>query len=327
MSASQALREKYDAQFAPGEPWMRHSNNMSDIGHECERYLFYAREKWNEAQAWSPSVIAMMEDGKIHERAVLDRLRESGLNMSQEQLPLYDKYTKLSGKIDSMLKIDDRWYVLEVKSVTSWVYDSISDLESIRDSKHHWVRRWYGQMQSYLHYDREAHDHSGRRQADGVFAVKDRQLRFDDNLGVKFVDVPYNPDYALELMLKAERVNRAIEAQVEPERVSLALGLCKTCRFRMTCLPDVSTGDGFELISDDTLVEMLERRAELEDAKREFDGLDKQIKESFKGKNVIVGDWELHAIQRHRKGYQVAEADYFETKITRVKEELKHDAA
>jgi len=291
----------------------RQSNYMSDIGHACERYLVYARVAWDKSAPFGSRIASIMPEGDMHEAAVLDLLRKGGVEIREQQARLFDDYTKLSGRVDAVFRIGGVWYVADVKSTSPWVYEAVNSEADVLASRFFWIRHWYPKIQAYLHHDRE----KNRREAQGLVVLKNRE-----NGGVKAIEITYDQDAALDLMLKAERVNRAVEAKVMPERISPALGYCATCRFRLECLPDTDPGPGIEVLDDAELVEMLERRADLEGGHREYEGIDKAVKKSMKGRNVVAGDWMLRSVDRHRKGYEVKESDYVEVQITRLKERV-----
>lgn len=294
-------------------PTPRQSNYMSDIGHACERYLVYARVAWDKTAPFGDRIASIMHEGDVHEAAVLDLLRKGGIDIREQQARLFDDYTKLSGRVDAVFRIDGAWYVADVKSVSPWVYEAVNSEADILESRFYWVRHWYTQLQAYLHHDRERNP----RTAQGLIVLKNRE-----NGQVKAVEITYNAEAALELMLKAERVNRAVEAKELPDRISPALGYCATCRFRLECLPDTDPGPGIEVLDDADLVEMLERRADLEGGRREYEALDKAVKKSMMGRNVVAGDWMVRSVDRHRKGYEVKDTDYVEVQITRLKERV-----
>lgn len=303
--------------------WPRHSNYMSDIGHPCERYLVYARTHWEEKAPPSPSLIAAFEDGELHEQGVLAAMRKAGIKVQEEQTRLVDDYLKLSGKLDCRVILPDGGsYLVEVKSMSPWVWDKTVTYEDMLWSKFPWVRHYPAQMQAYLHYDRERN----KQESTGLFLLKNKA-----NGELREIEVRYDQEYAMAIMLKAERINKAVSLVLDveghvheehlPERLPVHEGRCENCDFRLTCMPDVDFGDAAEVVHDQELLGMLKRREELLPLVDEFGKLDQGVKAALKGREtVLIGEFVSHSKLQTRQSYQVKGGSYWVTTIKRTAE-------
>ncbi|MHC4618994.1 MAG: SNARE domain-containing protein, partial [Planctomycetota bacterium] len=80
------------------------------------------------------------------------------------------------------------------------------------------------------------------------------------------------------------------------------------CDFRHICLPDEES-EQINIESDEELVELLEKRESLKDAAKEFDKVDKKLKEYWKkmevGTLLIGGKFQVKIITYARTVYNV----------------------
>jgi hypothetical protein len=113
--------------------------------------------------------------------------------------------------------------------------------------------------------------------------------------------------YAETILKKLELVNEWVKKGEAPpaERISD----CADCGFAKTsCFVGQDYGPGFDLILDEPeLIAKLERREALAPAAAEFKDLDEELKEQFKGKPSIVGDWRIESKPYERTDYKVPE--------------------
>lgn len=302
------------ARLARRETFPRGSNYMSDIGHPCDRRLVYARTHWQDRIEPSAFLQGIFEDGNLHEGAVIEELTKAGFLITEQQMRFYDPTTKLSGKCDGRLRTGDRetGYLFEVKAISPISWQKLWTVKDMKESAYPWTRHWPYQLNLYMHFDRKAEPRPGPDQA--VFILKNKATG-----QLKAIWMDYEPELAQEAIDRATRVNQAIESGVVPDRVSVGLGLCKDCDFRLVCLPDIDLGDAAEIVTDQALEEMLKRREELSEAATEYDALDRAIKGTVRGRNVLVGDYHCTSTLTHKKAYQVKEHDEWRVKILRLR--------
>lgn len=299
----------------------RPSNWMSDISHECMRYLVYARTHWEERIKPGAEFLGILEDGKILEDAVIRELQQAGYIITEQQIRFWDEETRLSGKCDGRLEDPDTHekFLFEVKAMSQWAWERINSIEDMLKDKGSWRRHWPAQFNLYLHFDRRNRPPHQPAADEGLFILKNKQ-----NALLKPIWVKYDPELAEAMMTRAREINAYVQSPTLdeadghlPARISPALGLCQDCNFRLTCLPDIDMGDGVEVLSDAALLEMLNRRAELDPARKEYEKLDELVKKAVKGRNVIVGDYYITSKLMHRDASTTKASDYWKVEIKR----------
>jgi hypothetical protein len=176
-----------------------------------------------------------------------------------------------------------------------------------------YYRKWYGQMQIYLlmfNYDK------------GLFILKRKQAK-----QLRVIEVELNYEYAEGLLKKAEIVNAALKKNkpeggggstpviMEPGNPPDFLGIpreCKKCPFfTKVCNPPLDFGDTVMNLDDEELEEKLERREELDPARKEFAKLDKEVKgiaENFPNmRDAFCGDFHIEVKEISKKKYEIPE--------------------
>jgi hypothetical protein len=94
--------------------------------------------------------------------------------------------------------------------------------------------------------------------------------------------------------------------------------VCQYCGFLHVCLPEIKQKE-LEFIDDPDFETKLLRRDEIASLKKEYDLLDKEIKSYCKGRDrLMVGDFLITGQMIQRKGYVVADTEYWKTKIARL---------
>jgi len=97
--------------------------------------------------------------------------------------------------------------------------------------------------------------------------------------------------YAETLIHKAELVNTHVKANTLPPKINQP-DECSRCPFNHICMPDLAAGEGLKLVDNAEIEELLQQRTELEPAKKEFDGVERQLKKLLvPGQDAIIGDY------------------------------------
>jgi hypothetical protein len=166
------------------------------------------------------------------------------------------------------------------------------------------MRGWYTQLQIYLLL---------AGQEPGVIIIKNKSSG-----ALCFMPSMLDLDVAEEAIKKAEKVNEALRKNELPDRIPFDSKICGDCPFFHICNPTEVLRE-VEIENDTELAEMLERLEELESAKKEYDRINKLVKERIKGKDkVIVGSFYITGKWVTRKAYQVKESTYWQPKIERI---------
>lgn len=295
----------------------RNSNRASELGwwEECPRYLVLVRTDTDKLPLHNIGLQRIFDEGKEQEKIIRREIEDAGYEIKDVQRDEKWKHLNITGHIDGKIILNGMTPILEIKSCSPNIYPAIAnvrDAKDLRDSKYSWIRKYYAQMQGY-------------------------HLLFNEELGVIFfknkstgekhqIESRLDYEYCEKMCAVIEEVNDRVERNdpwpAEPKEA------CKRCGFAKTmCFPDQDYGPGIELISDDELESKLIRWHELKPAAKEYGDLDKEIKEYFKGKSAIVGEFLIESKEHERKNYKVpAEikeqyleiSTYFRTSIERL---------
>lgn len=303
------------------EQWPVRSNRASALGHPCLRFLTYKRTRWQEEAIPPARLLQIFEEGKLHEEAVLASMRRAGFRVILQQRAFEYREHEITGTIDGQVLLGEgaaaETIPFDVKSCSPFTFRALSTMEQVRDHAYYYVRNWYAQIVLYCLLGNKPR---------GLLILKDKTTG-----ELKQIEVPLDYTHAEELIRKADAVNAHVRAGTLPDRIPYDAGICGDCSFFHLCLPDEALRAGATLTDDAALEAKLRRRADLEAMAREFERLDREIKEQAKrqlapGEETIVGvDWLVRAKPAHRKGYAVAESDYVTVQIERLGKAVAKD--
>lgn len=257
------------------------SNWVSQLGHPCMRYLVYRRKNGEEAQRIDIFKAKLFEGGDLFELLARKRFERAGYRLVENQEYVTDKATKVVGKIDYMLETEDgNKYPLEVKGISEWDFEKLNTVQDFYNSDKYYIRSYPAQLNLYLYLkEREI----------GFFYIINKK-----NLQDKLIPVTLDYEYTETLLKKAEIINEYAEGDGYPDRIEYDEFTCGECEFRHICLPEAIHEGKVDLKENEEMEKMLERRAELEPYKQEYEKLDSEIKEVGKAMekdNTIIGNW------------------------------------
>ncbi len=270
-------------------------NRASEAGHPCVRFLVLSRLHPELKTLHDVSLQRIFDEGALHEAAVLREIQDAGLTIVEQQRPFEWKKFELSGRIDAKLALNGQNIPLEVKSCSPNVFAAIKNLppEDMAKSKYSWVRRYPAQILLYMLMD---------NQETGIIIFKNKATGEKCQKIFRLTDD--NLQYAESILQKLERVNSFV-AQNELPPVE-QIDECADCGFAKTsCFPGRDFGPGFDFLSDPEIEAKLLRWEELKEPAKEFEDLDKEIKEHFKGKSAIVGNFKIESREFERVNYAV----------------------
>jgi len=273
--------EKLDKQTSKRIKQFPHPNNRaSEVGHPCLRFLVLSRLHPEKKALHDVGLQRIFDEGNLHERAMLREIEEAGFELVEQQRAFEWRKFQLSGRIDAKIKLNGKLIPLEIKSCSPNIFPSIKDstVEDMIHSRHIWIRRYPGQIMTYMLMDNKD---------EGIIIFKDKgtgekcQKNFE--LDYKYVE---------SILKKLEIVNKHVERNEVP-KVEMCEE-CKNCGFqKTTCFPDCDYGPGFAFLSDKEAEEKLERRESLKPGHQEYNQLDKLLKAHFRGQNVVVGNFKI----------------------------------
>lgn len=272
-----------------------HTSRASSIGNDCERFLFYERTAAEMRTPHNEALQAIFDLGNHLEKFVVRELEEMGVDVTQRNRDFHERELEFTGHLDGVLSA--RFFIgevpCEIKGLNPFTADKIETLGDIRDSHTSWVRKYYAQLQSYLHLGK------GRWQV-GVFVLMNKVSG-----QFTFIDCPYDLQFCLEQEAKLARVRDAVAANVAPSRNQS--DDCQRCAFKHVCNPDVVFGAGAKVIDKDELIAALKKRESLRDAKRDYEAADKAVKAMLPEEacEVIAGNFGLVGKKQERKSFHV----------------------
>lgn len=283
-----------------------HTTRSSSVGEECERRLVYDRTAGEFRVVHDERVQALFDLGNHAERFVVRELEEMGIDVHERARDYFDRELELTGHIDGKLIIPgvDRPVPAEIKGLNPFTAERIETLDDIRESRQGWVRKYYAQLQAYLHLDKSPL---------GVFVLLNKVSG-----EIAFIDCPADAAFADELLAKVRRVRDAVRGGVLPDRRQSSD--CARCPYVHVCLPDRNFGEAVKVLDEPELIEAIRRREAARDAKREYDAADRAVKQMLQGASgeLLVGPYAVIGSEVKRKAYAVSSGSYvrWEVRLT-----------
>jgi len=271
------------------------NNRASEAGHPCERFLVASRTHGKLKALHGVGLQRIFDEGRLHEAALLRELEDAGFEIKEQERPFEWAKFSLAGRIDGQIKTAEGSVPLELKSCSPNSFMAVkkmSALDFLR-AKQSWLRKYPGQMLCYLMMSEKQ---------EGIMLFKNKTT--GEKHQVNFVLDDEALDYTESILQKLTRVNAHVKAGTLPDVVKI--DDCKGCPFCATlCFPGQDYGPGFNVMSDADLEAKLERREELAEAAGEYEDLDKEIKDSVKGKNLVVGPFIIESKESERRSVKV----------------------
>ncbi len=209
MNLAQSIYELHE-RLADQEP--RGHLGASAIGHKCERALWYGF-RWAFKVKFSGQKLRLFETGHLSEARIIKELRLAGYEVVDRedghQLRFKEHGGHFSGSIDGKIKINDEWYLLEVKTINLKGHTYLKDSGVKKAQSKH-----YAQMQTYMHQLR-------LNNAVYLSVCKDNEEIFVEI-------VPYLEKEALKQSNKALKV---IQSDNVPDRLSNTIKGCFECEW------------------------------------------------------------------------------------------------
>lgn len=286
---AEALAQEFsrDSVFPSRPGWPVTSNWASKLAHPCIRWLYHNRVDWGSRAPRNWKGIGELGD-ILHDKWKRDRMAQ-GYQVIHAEVPLSSQLRqdlKIGGKIDGRVgKGAIKPTLYEFKSMNEHDYDKINTWDDIRNHKRDYIRSYAGQIQIYL-YD--------QNEEVGFFVIMNKST-----LEWKWITVYLDYDFAEWLLKRAELVNKSVDKREPPDRIPYG-PTCKSCEFAATCLPDIKN-EGLEMIDNEELGRLLNRRRELEGSHQEFEEIDKGAKEIARrvGKEFLLNqNWKVEVTSR-----------------------------
>lgn len=273
--------------------WSKDKHWISDIG-KCPRALVY---KWRATpgKEMSPRSYFVFEDGDLHHKAVKDVLRKAGIEFTMEETPILDTERNLKGKLDAVIRVNGKYYVLEIKSVSA--------------NSFYKIRRWGVQeehelqLQAYLYYAQNLFKQNTK---EGILLYKCKDTsEFEDFL------IKYDEQKTLNFFNTLSEVELHLKNGTLPERpYSRTDWQCRYCEFEFICWEgtEMPTKEAISEITDKELEKMLGNLIYLKDTvaelEKEKEDLTELIKTKMSEKGILsgrIGSYLVKLEERERK--------------------------
>lgn len=278
----------------------------SSIGHPCERYLFLQIKHWEEIKPHDVGLQAIFNLGNSMEEYTIENIKRAGYEVitpTQRSWQLEVKGGIITGREDIRIK-DENGELLpvEIKGISPFEFDKLNSIEDFLRSKKSYIRSYPAQLYVYmLHFGKEK----------GFFALTNKLTG-----QTKFIEVPMDYDLAEAFLSKAERIYKALKDDQAPEACE-DISYCDNCQLAHVCGECRRIPADVDL--DEELDELINRKQELAEAKKEYDKVDKEIKTKVgEREKIITGSYLIERKAIFKKSYTVPESTQYRINIKRL---------
>lgn len=278
----------------------------SNLGHPCERYLYLLIKHWEEQKPHDVGLQNIFDLGNTLEEHTIKNIKEAGYEVFTPTCRSWKVDVKggiISGREDIRIK-DENGELLpvEIKGIHPQEFDKLNCVDDFLKSKKPWIRGYPSQLYVYLYKFEKEH---------GFFALTNKVTG-----ETKFIDVPFDWNYADEMLKKAERIYDALKTGIEPEACD-EISVCENCSLQHICGSVKRVQADFEL--DDVLENLIQKKQELAAYKREYDDVDKEIKMRVgEREKVITGNYVIVRSAFVKKSFTVPESTQYRLTIKRL---------
>lgn len=298
---NEALRQSLEKQIK-----VYPCNNLraSNLGHPCERYLYLLIKHWDEQKPHDAGLQSIFNLGNAMEAFTIDTIKAAGYEVITPTVRSWKIENPLvTGREDIRIKAENGELIpVEIKGLSPQEWAKLNTVEDFFQSKKYYVRGYPAQLQMYmLHFGKEY----------GFFALTNKLTG-----QTKFIEMRFDYEYAEGLLQKAERIYKALETETPPECCD-DISVCEGCSLQHVCGECRRVPADIEL--DGELDELIDRKQELSEAKREYERVDKQIKERVgEREKIISGKYLITRSSFTKKAFTVPESVQYRVNIKRL---------
>ena len=283
-------------------------NNLraSNLGHPCERYLYLLIKHWEEQKPHDVGLQNIFDLGNTLEEHTIRNMKEAGLEVitpTQRSWKVEVKGGIITGREDVRIK-DESGNLLpvEIKGISPFEFEKLNSVDDFFKSKRTYIQGYPAQLFVYmLHFGKEV----------GFFALTNKLTG-----ETKFIEVPFDYDLGEKYLSKAERIYAALAANEPPEACD-DLNVCENCSLAHICGTQRRLPADVEL--DDELDDLINRKQELSEAKKEYEAVDKQIKAKIgEREKVITSQYLIERKSFVKKAFSVPESTQYRIMIKRL---------
>lgn len=278
----------------------------SNLGHPCERFLYLSIVNWEDAKPHDVGLQNIFDLGNTLEEHTINNIKEAGFEVftpTQRSFKIDVKGGIITGREDIRIK-DENGELLpvEIKGISPFEFDKLNSVEDFLKSKKAWIQGYPAQLFIYmLKFGKEK----------GFFALTNKLTG-----ETKFVEVPLDYDFGEKMLSKAERIYDCINKKTPPPACD-DISYCESCTMAHVCGECRRVPTDIDL--DEELDELINRKQELAVAKKEYEQIDKEIKQKVgEREKVITGQYLIERKSFVKKGFTVPESVQYRMNIKRL---------
>jgi len=282
-------------------------NNLrcSSVGHPCPRFVYLSITNWQDKKPHDAGLQAIFELGNTLENHVIDHIKQAGYEVFTPTVRSFRIEPQgITGREDLRIKDPEtgELYPVEIKSISPFEFDKLNTFEDFRKSKKPFIRSYAAQIQLYLyHFAKER----------GFFALINKLTG-----QIKFILVVLDYEYCEEVLERAEYINKCL-ADKTPPAACEDISVCEGCALQHICGECRRVPTDIDL--DDELDALITRKSELAEAKKEYEQVDKQIKERVgEREKVITGQYFIERKAIKKAAFTVPESVQYRINIKRL---------
>lgn len=262
---------------------------------ECTRQMVHSILDWDKKDSPDDGLLALFESGKKEETNIIKMLLDLGFEVINQQNPIMIKNRDgeiiCSGRIDGKIVYKGASIPFEIKSMNDYSFQQLNTIADFEKSPLH--RKYIKQLQLYMY---------GNEIEVGMFIISNfRQI--------KIIPVYLNYELCEQIIQQLERAWDFVQKKQYPDPIAYNPKICDWCPWEFLCTK-ATINKPAEFINNKELEDLLNRRAELEPAAKEYKEIDEQIKAPFKKNgvlNAVVGTkWEIVGKKQIRTNYNTA---------------------
>ena len=281
-------------------------NNLraSNLGHPCERYLYLLIKHWDEQKPHDVGLQCIFDLGNTLEEHTIKNIKEAGFEVITPTVRSW-KIEKplITGREDIRIK-DENGELLpvEIKGISPFEFDKLNTVDDFMKSKRSYIRGYPAQLQIYMYYFAKEK---------GFFALTNKLTG-----ETKFIEMPFDYEYAESLLQKAERIYKALDEEAPPDACE-DISVCEGCSLAHICGECRRVPADIDL--DEELDALIDRKNELAAAKKEYEQIDKEIKARVGERDkVITGQYLITRSSFVKKAFTVPESVQYRVTIKRL---------
>ena len=278
----------------------------SSIGHPCERFLYLQIKHWEEIKPHDVGLQSIFNLGNALEEHTINNIKEAGFEVitpTQRSWQINVKGGVITGREDIRIKDENGELIpVEIKGISPFEFGKLNSVDDFLKSKKTWIQGYPAQLFIYmLKFGKEK----------GFFALTNKLTG-----ETKFVEVPLDYDYGEKILSKAERIYEHLNSNTPPPACD-DIAYCENCPLAHICGECRRTPTDIDI--DDELDELINRKQELAAAKKEYEEVDKQIKDKIgEREKIITGQYLIERKWFVKKSFTVPESVQYRIQIKRL---------